>query len=143
MYHLLLFLIIIIIIIIILAIFLNRPQGDPSHPIIVELKEAIIKMDNSFNQIDIRSSNSAKTVNKKIILLCLHNPETKESYKFNHILAVLLHEMAHYFSKSYGKHENDHNEEFMINYEKLVKRAIDVKIFDPTDPPPDNYCKIN
>lgn len=118
-----------------------NPKSDPYHPMIGELKKQIKKMDDSFEKIDIRSSDIATTKNKEIIFLCTEHPKTGKPYKINHLTEVLLHEMAHYYSESYAG-ENEHNEEFMENYGKLIDRAVEVGIYDPSDPTPSDYCKV-
>ena len=80
-------------------------------------------------------TSAAYVVNKgEELRLCL-NDENKNDTMF-----VLLHELAHIMSKSYG-----HNEEFKKNMDFLVKEAVKLDIYKPVDytRDPINYCGIN
>ena len=57
----------------------------------------------------------------------------------NDTMFVLLHELAHIMSKSYG-----HNAEFKQNMDFLVKQAVKLHIYKPTDysKTPINYCGV-
>ena len=57
----------------------------------------------------------------------------------NDTMFVLLHELAHIMSQSYG-----HNDEFKKNMDFLVKEAVKLNIYKPTDYTkfPLNYCGV-
>ena len=116
--------------------------SDSSHSAIQDLKFEIAKLDSKYKNLDLRASNVATTINKKTILLCIEDPETNRPYSQNTLMGVLLHELAHYESQSYGEHSDDHNDEWHMKYEDLVEKAIDLDIYNPKYPPPKNYCKI-
>lgn len=88
-----------------------------------------------FNETSSNENSAAYVVNKNEELrICLKNE------KENDTMFVLLHELAHVMSESYG-----HNEEFKKNMDFLVKEAVKLKIYKPIDysKNPINYCGVN
>jgi len=80
-------------------------------------------------------SSAAYVVNKgEELRVCINNE------KENDTMFVLLHELAHIMSKSYG-----HNDEFKKNMNFLVKEAVKLNLYKPTDytKNPINYCGVN
>lgn len=79
-------------------------------------------------------NSAAYVVNKgQELRICLNNEDV------NNTMFVLLHELAHIMSKSYG-----HNDEFKKNMDFLVKEAVKLQIYTPTDytQSPINYCGV-
>jgi len=79
-------------------------------------------------------TSAAYVVNKGQELRVCLNDENENDTMF-----VLLHELAHIMSKSYG-----HNDEFKKNMDFLVKEAVKLNIYKPTDytKSPINYCGV-
>ena len=79
-------------------------------------------------------TSAAYVVNKGQELRVCLNDENENDTMF-----VLLHELAHIMSKSYG-----HNDEFKKNMDFLVKEAVKLNIYNPTDytKSPINYCGV-
>ena len=79
-------------------------------------------------------TSAAYVVNKGEELRVCLNDENENDTMF-----VLLHELAHIMSKSYG-----HNDEFKKNMDFLVKEAVKLNIYKPTDYTklPINYCGV-
>lgn len=100
------------------------------------------RLSNRFKNTELRETslfetNTGYTLNKgKEIRLCL-NKIGNYDYNTNIIMFVLLHEMAHIMSNSYG-----HNEEFTYNMDKIVKTAAKIGIYTPIDYSinPVTYC---
>jgi hypothetical protein len=77
---------------------------------------------------------AAYVVNKaQELRICLQNEDENDT------MFVLLHELAHVMSKSYG-----HNAEFKKNMDVLVKLAVKLNIYKPVDytKEPVNYCGV-
>jgi len=85
-----------------------------------------------FNETSSTDSSAAYVVNKQELRLCLKGKE-------NDTMFVLLHELAHVMSGTYG-----HNEEFKDNMKILVKEAVKLGIYQPTDytKTPVDYCGV-
>lgn len=120
----------------------NYRQGDSTHPSMVELKSLAAKIDPEYENLDLRAADIATTLKKKKILLCVDDPETGRPYSQNTLMGVLIHELAHFESESYGIDPDDHNDEWHENYNNIINRAIKVGVYDPKFPPPDNYCRV-
>lgn len=114
-------------------------QSDYSdqHPILDQVRDNFALLDPKFKEIPLRNGNSAFTENKRVITLCLVNPETGNYYDMNTIMYVALHELAHVVSKKHG-----HGEEFKANFAELLRRAAKKGIYDPRKPIPMTYCGI-
>lgn len=87
----------------------------------------------SFTVSENRVSGTTFTLDKKYIFLCLN---TKNK---NTLMYVAIHELAHIISKSYG-----HNNEFISNFQSLIKKAIDLGIYQYQDysASPEKYCNM-
>jgi len=91
-----------------------------------------------FNKIEIKEIPSGQkgagfTINKGHINLCVINIKTGKLNDIQDVMFVLLHELAHTMSVSYG-----HGEEFKKNFDILVKTAVKEQLWEPKD-----YSKQN
>lgn len=88
----------------------------------------------NFNETWTGDSSAAYVINKDEELRICLNEEKK-----NDTIFVLLHELAHVMSKSYG-----HNQEFKNNMDFLVKEAVKLGIYFPVDytKSPVDYCGV-
>lgn len=108
-------------------------------------KESASRLASRFKNTELRETgifefNTAYTLNKgKEIRICLDHGG-KEKLDVNLIMFVLLHEMAHVMSETYG-----HNKEFVDNMDIIVKTAVKIGIYSPTDfsASPGRYCGSN
>ena len=55
----------------------------------------------------------------------------------NTLMYVALHELAHVVNSTHG-----HDDEFKKNFAKLLERATQLGIYDPTKPLPEYYCGV-
>ena len=62
------------------------------------------------------------------LVLCLRNKRSGKLHKKNLLMFVVLHELAHLMSESYG-----HNAEFIKNFKFLLNEAIIVGIYKKED----------
>lgn len=108
-------------------------------------KESANRLASRFKNTELRETgifefNTAYTLNKgKEIRICLDRGG-KDKLDVNLIMFVLLHEMAHVMSETYG-----HNREFIENMDIIVKTAVKIGIYMPTDFSafPGRYCGSN
>ena len=80
------------------------------------------------------------TLNKNETMLCLAARDKNEKiYDINKLMFVVLHEMGHVGSQSYG-----HNEEFVNLFTFLLEQSIDLGIYTYQDykQRPEEYCGI-
>lgn len=138
-----LIILLIIVVSILYYVLIEIKKGDPNHSNIKEMKKLLVKMDPKYENLDLRVANRTTTLDKKTILYCAIDPDTGRPYSQNTLIGVLIHELAHYESKSYGKSPDDHNDEWKDTYIKLKQKAAEVGIYDPKFPPPKKYCKMD
>lgn len=79
------------------------------------------------------------TINKQNIHLCLISKDTSKIHTKNELIFVMIHELAHVGSSSYG-----HTEEFIEFFVVLLVTAIKLKIYKYIDytKTPTEYCGI-
>jgi len=138
-----LILLLIILIIIVLCKTIRNFQenyGVSSSPetteILQEIKLRIAKINPEYYYIPIKEGKSSFTRYKRTISLCMKNPRTKEIYNINILMYVVLHEVGHVITKSKG-----HGAEFQKNFSLLLSQAVNLGIYDPSVPIPEDYCK--
>lgn len=115
---------------------------EPNQLVIINGVKQLTKNYNTNNleeNTPIIGGDTSYSLNKgKLIKICLRN--IKEDYTIhdlNTITFVVLHELAHVFSKSYG-----HNNEFWINFKFLLQEANDINLIEIVDyhKEPISYC---
>lgn len=98
-----------------------------------------IRKNNALRETAFGEKSAAYTVNKGDELrICIRDPDKDKMFEDeNTSMFVLLHEMAHLASKSWG-----HGKEFRDNFAKLVKAAVEMGIYNYQDFRTDSedYC---
>jgi hypothetical protein len=125
------------VIIIYITFFLNRVDiyDDPK---VLEIKLKLLPIDPRIKNIPFYASNKSFTENKKRIYMCLKD-QNGNYYDDNMLIYVALHELAHAFSSNI---DPDHTSpEFNDNFSKLKNDAIELGIWDPSQPIVMGYCK--
>lgn len=117
--------------------YLNRNY--PNDIRVQRLKDRL--KDLNIQESEIKPGVSSYTVNKgELISVCVRNKDDlNEFHEFQLLLFVIIHELAHVASKSFG-----HNKEFNDNFEWLLKEAINVG-YVPQDYSvnPVTYCGVD
>lgn len=109
-----------------------------SEDVIRNLKKNLSKIDPGYGQVSIiEGFKGASTKNKKIVSICLRNPDTGKFYSENTLMYVLLHELAHVISPTYG-----HDDNFKERMNDLLFKAKELGIYDPDIPIPKMYCGV-
>lgn len=116
----------------------RKEHYSDDHPILNELRKRMVKLDPEFAKVPLRVGNSSYTENKEVITLCLKDPHTGKYYSMNTLQFIANHEWAHMLTKSHG-----HTAEFRDKFAKLLKRATQLGIYDPSIPIEQNYCGID
>jgi hypothetical protein len=89
------------------------------------------------NEISLSTGKKSYTINKENIFLCLKD-ENNQYYEDNMLKYVLLHEISHSICDEIG-----HTQKFNDIFQALLKKAIEMKIYDPNVPIIKNYCLYN
>lgn len=99
------------------------------------LKEKLKNLDDRIIMIPIYKGSKSYTLDKKSIYLCLYDNKGNY-YPDNFLIYVLIHELAHYFNdKDWG-----HTPAFYRIFHKLKQKAIQLNIYDPSQPMIQDYC---
>lgn len=131
-----LFIVVAILFVVILLITISRKDYySDKHPILDEIRKRFGVLNATYTKIPLRLGSKSFTEDKSVITLCITDPQSKKYYDMNTLMYVALHELAHVLSKSEG-----HEEEFKDNFAKLLKKAAEKDIYDPTQSIPLTYC---
>ena len=108
--------------------------------------ESVLRMNERFNSDNISESGKSNqytsySVNKgEKIVFCIRQKDEDESLvDENTITFVSIHELSHIMTKSVG-----HTTEFWDNFKRLLKEAVENKLYDKEDytKNPKEYCGI-
>ena len=108
--------------------------------------ESVLRMNERFNSDNISESGKSNqytsySVNKgEKIVFCIRQKDEEESLvDENTITFVSIHELSHIMTKSVG-----HTTEFWDNFKRLLKEAVENKLYDKEDytKNPKEYCGI-
>ena len=98
--------------------------------------EVINKRD-LLNEISMFKGDKSYTINKEKVFLCLTD-KNGQYYEMNVLLFVFLHELAHCLSTTIG-----HDKNFNNIFDALLKKAAELKIYDPSKEMDQDYCNHN
>lgn len=110
-------------------------QDDPMLETLKEVLEPLYKEYPQLRKIKLYKGEKSYTINKEKTFMCLYD-ENGDYYDLNTILHVILHEYAH----SLNTKDIGHTEEFYRIFDELMKRATELKVYNPDIPVDKNYC---
>lgn len=110
----------------------DRMERDPT---VVRLKQMLIPTFPEIKNVKVMKGSSSYTVDKNKVYICTDYDNQK--YDDNMLIYVMLHELAHVITPEIG-----HGKTFMDNFDELLQRATDAKLYDPELPKVKNYCNI-
>jgi len=110
----------------------NHLQSDP---MLYKLKQIMEPLHPEVKNLKLYKGKKSYTINKEKIYLCLTD-KNGEYYPTNHLLYVLLHELAHYLNKD----DIGHTEKFHKIFQDLINQAHEMGIYNASIPPLENYC---
>lgn len=107
-------------------------QDDPMLHLLKELAKPIHPV---FEKMQLYKGDKSYTINKEKTFMCLYD-ENNQYYPSSILLYCLIHEAAHVLNtKDIG-----HTENFYKVFDELLKRAIELGIYNPSIPLVQNYC---
>lgn len=124
-------------IIIFITFYINRVVLF-SDPLLYKIKNDLLLVDSRIKNISFYASNESFTEDKKRIYLCLKDKDNNY-YPYNMLIYVALHEIAHVLSPNIDL--NHTTPEFINNFSNLIKKATELKLYDPSLPMVEHYCK--
>lgn len=119
-----------------IAIFFNRFESY-ADPLIFRIRNDLLKVDPRAAELSFAASDRSFTDNKTKVYLCLKDDDGNY-YPYNMLMYVALHELAHAISKS--EDPNHVGNEFLENFDILLKKASDKQVYDPSQPLVMDYC---
>ena len=124
-------------------VFQRYAPKTPS-PKIQEIKQRLAFIDPEMAKIPMYIDDSAYTIDKKTIYICLRDLETGEIFDVNTLMYVTLHELSHIATreKEYDASGNvdEHGPLFRKNFSALLQRAVKRGVYNPNQPLPRSYC---
>jgi len=114
-----------------------------TDPIIYKIKEDLKKLNEpKVDSLQFFSGSWSKTIGKQKIVLCVRDPKTEEYYKYNFLMKVAIHELAHALNPKISFTDKDHHDEqWRFIYNDLIARAIRIGIYHDGEIEIENYCK--
>jgi predicted metal-dependent hydrolase len=105
-----------------------------ADPKLDELRDRLAIAIPEIRNISLYGSNKSFTINKQHVYICMKD-ENGKYYDENMLIYVLLHELAHVLCDEVG-----HTEKYSKIFRSLLHRAHEAGLYDPNQPPLDNYC---
>ena len=112
-----------------------KPQSNDSK--ILEIKQKLKHIYPEVDKLEFYEGSKSYTINKSKVHLCVKD-ESGNYYNDNMLTYVAIHEIAHVLCNEVG-----HTAKFYEIFRKLLDKAIDLGIYDPTIPAIQNYCKYS
>ena len=120
--------------------FFHNQVETYDDPLIVKLRFDMLKIDPRAALFTFNAANESFTEDKKHIFICMKDTNGNY-YPYNMLIYVAIHELAHGVSPV---HDAEHvSREFRDNFDMLLRRATELKIWDPSIPLVNNYCGIH
>jgi hypothetical protein len=129
--------------IVIITVFLKYLVYEPYYsdtydkyydPKLEEIRDRLSTAIPEIKNVDLSGSNKSFTINKKHVYICAKD-ENGQYYDDNMLTYVILHELAHVLCDEVG-----HTEKYKQIFRSLLERAHKAGLYDPSNPPIDNYC---
>ena len=109
-------------------------------PLIKKIKYDVSQLDPRIETIEFYSSDESYTEDKKKIYICLRD-ESGEYYDYNMLMYVAIHECSHALTHVI---DPEHvTKEFRGMFQNLLRKATQMKMYNPTTPLVKHYCGIN
>ena len=133
-----------ILVILVLCVMILRYHQRESYseqdPIITRLHADMVRVDARLANIKFHASKESYTLDKREVFLCIRDKSGK-LYDYNFLVYVGLHESAHVLSKIYDqKHTSP---DFINLFAELRRRAVELNIWDSSQPLIVDYCGYN
>lgn len=125
-------------------LFVYRKPTRSVGYVIMKLKQNLAKLDPAYAELNIQeSTKESYTIDKVDIHLCTHDPITKQPYSTNTLMYVTLHEIAHTITPESDSEKDEHGPIFKKNFNDLLMKAAQKKLYNPKRPIPSTYCGLH
>jgi hypothetical protein len=104
-------------------------------PMLRLLKQVLKPVHPVFENLKLYKGDKSYTINKERTFMCLKD-KNGDYYPLNHLIYVLLHEVAHILNtKDIG-----HTEAFNERFDELLNKATALGVYNPSIPIVQDYC---
>jgi len=124
-----------------LVFLLNKKTSHKTDDKIVEIKTKIQDIHPIVKTLNFTEAKESFTLNKKNVHLCIRD-ENGNYYHDNMLIYVALHEVAHTLSNEIIEDKNNHTQNFFAIFSKLLKKAENMGIYNPSIRPIRQYCGL-
>ena len=115
--------------------------SERSRALLAQLKDAVVRLHpEKLSRLDFREGDTTRIDDKRVVFLCLRDPDTGEYYTWNDLIYVTLHECAHAISVGYDPQHT--SIEFQTNFWDLLRKGEDAGIYKPDKPFVHEYCSM-
>lgn len=116
----------------------RNPTPCRIEPMIERLRQDLIKLDPRAESLQFFPSNESYTEDKEKVFLCLKDANG-EYYPYNQLLEVAIHELAHAICPVVDV--NHTSPEWNQIFQQLLQQAVNVNMYNPSEPRIPNYCQ--
>jgi hypothetical protein len=125
--------------VVVLLIYKYRhPVSCSVDSMIEKLRSDLIKLDNRASRLQFFTAKESYTEDKEKIFLCLQDKKTGDYYPYNQLIEVAIHELAHANTEVIDP--NHSSPEWNSEFKRLLNKAIELGIYNPSIPPVSDYC---
>ncbi len=109
--------------------------------LIDKIRLDVIDLDPRIPSLRFHAGKVSESIDKKDVYLCLKDQNGKY-YDYNMLIYVTLHELSHCLSKAIDEDHKNTSQEFIDNFNILLKKAEAKGIYDPSIPKVKKYCGV-
>ena len=116
-------------------------QTPESLALLQRLSNAVVALaPDKLSHLTFYESDDTRIDDKKVVYVCLRDPNTGTFYPWNSLIYVCIHEMAHAISEGYDPMHT--SSEFQSNFWHLLRKAERAGIYKPNEPFVNEYCAL-
>jgi len=116
----------------------RHPISCPINLMLEKLRADLIRIDPTASRLQFFTANESYTEDKQKVFLCLQDKKSGDYYPYNQLLEVAIHELGH---ANTSVIDPDHkSQEWNTEFRRLLNKAVELGIYDPSIPPVSNYC---
>ena len=112
-----------------------------SRALLAKLRQAVVQLNpEKLSRLEFHESDDTRIDNKKVVYVCLRDPNTGQFYPWNSLIYVCIHEMAHAISEGYDPLHT--SVEFQSNFWQLLRKAERAGVYKPNEAFVQEYCAL-
>lgn len=116
----------------------RRPVTCSIDSMLEKLRADLIRIDSRAARLQFFTAKESYTEDKEKVFLCIHDKKTGDYYPYNQLIEVAIHELAH--ANTSVIDPNHTSPEWNSEFRRLLNRAVELGIYNPSIPPVSDYC---